>query len=213
MKELLETIKQALPRIHGWCCLEKATKFVELILEHKPELCVEIGVFGGSSLIPQAMALKQNKKGKLIGIDPWANDSALEEMISEENRQWWAKLDLEDIYKHCQDNIAIYGLKDYCSLLRAKSEDVVEQFADESIDLLHIDGNHSEALSFKDATLYLPKVKVGGIIVFDDIWWTEGDNNVTTRKAISYLLDSCDRVDLVNNDCLILKKQDSSNNS
>lgn len=206
MTELLEKIKTILPSIHGWCSFEKASKFVELILKEKPQLCVEIGVFGGSSLIPQALALK-TYEGKIVGIDPWKNEAALESMIDETHKDWWAKLNLEDIYKHCNENINKFGVKSNCTLIRDKAENVVSTFLNGSIDLLHIDGNHSEELSYKDATLYLPKVKSGGFIFFDDIYWTEGDNYATTRKAITYLLVECEKIDIVNNDCLILRKK------
>lgn len=206
MTELLEQIKTILPSIHGWCSFEKASKFVEFILKYKPQLCVEIGVFGGSSLIPQALALK-TYEGKIVGIDPWKNEAALESMIDETHKDWWAKLNLEDIYKHCNENINKYGIESNCTLIRDKAENVVSTFLDGSIDLLHIDGNHSEELSYKDATLYFPKVKSGGFIFFDDIYWTEGDNYATTRKAITYLLAGCEKIDIVNNDCLILRKK------
>jgi predicted O-methyltransferase YrrM len=202
----LNKIQQILPTIHGWCTFEKASKFYNFIIEEKPNICVEIGVFGGSSLIPQAIALKENGSGTIFGIDPWSTDAALECMIDEDNKKWWGQLDLEDIYKHCQNNVNKYELQNYCTLIKDKAENAVTRFADESIDLLHIDGNHSEDLSYKDAVLYLPKVKSGGYIFFDDIYWTEGDNHATTRKAIGYLLKSCDKVEVVNNDCLILKK-------
>jgi len=207
MDTLLDKIKFALPSIQGWCSFEKASKFAEYILQHKPELVLEIGVFGGSSYIPQAMALKENGKGVIYGIDPWTTEDALEEMTSEANREWWGKLKIEQIYTHCLSNIKNFDLQDHCKIIRDKSENVVDQFADNSIDLLHIDGNHSEALSYKDAVAYLPKVKQGGFIFFDDIWWTEGDNYVTTRKAILHLLEVCDRVEVVNNDCIILQKR------
>lgn len=206
MNDLLENVKKLLPSIHGWCNFEKAERLVRTIVETNPNLCVEIGVFGGSSLLPQGMALAYNKHGVIYGIDPWATDAALEEMIDESNKKWWGELNLEDIRIHCQKHIDKLGLGNYCRLIKAKSEDVVHQFDDGSVDILHIDGNHSEALSYKDATLYLPKVKPGGYIFFDDIWWSEGeDNQVTTRKAIVYLLETCERIDIVN-DCLILKK-------
>ena len=199
--------KKAIHGMHGWCSDEKSDKLVELIVNEKLETLCEIGVFAGKSVVPQALALKANGKGVIFGIDPWQNDAALEEMIHEDNKKWWSNLDLEDIYRHCIASLERNGVLQYCRLIRNKSENIVDQFADNSIDLLHIDGNHSEALSYKDATLYLPKVKPNGFIVFDDIWWTEEDNYVTTRKAILYLLESCDKVDIVNNDCLILKKR------
>lgn len=206
MKNILEQVKAILPSIHGWCSYEKAAKFIEIITEQKPLLCVEIGVFGGSSLIPQALALKPHA-GVVVGIDPWQNDAALESMIDETHKEWWSNLNLEQIYSHCKENITKYKVESNCQLIRDKSENVVSNFHDGSIDLLHIDGNHSEDLSYKDATLYLPKVKSGGFIFFDDIYWTEGDNYATTRKAITYLLAECEKVNIVNNDCLILRKK------
>jgi len=206
MEKIIKIVESLLPQLHGWCTLEKATKLIELIDKNKFETCVEIGVFGGASLIPQALALFNNKKGKVYGIDPWTKDCALEEMISEDHKKWWGDLDMEAIYEGCKKRIQDLNLQDYCELIRDKSENVHDKFQNESIDLLHIDGNHSESLSYKDATLYLPKVKINGYILFDDIWWTEKDNYVTTRKALIYLFEKCDKVDVINNDCLLLKK-------
>lgn len=204
--ELLEKIRTILPTIHGWCSFDKASKFVEHIIAEKPKLVVEIGVFGGSSLIPQALALKENGFGVVYGIDPWKKEAALESMIDEVHKNWWESLDLDSIYNHCEENIDKYDVRQFCKLIRDKSENVVNTFEDGSIDILHIDGNHSEDLSYKDATLYLPKVKSGGLIFFDDIYWTEGDNYATTRKAISYILSQSSKLDIVNNDCMILRK-------
>lgn len=207
IETLMTRVSQVQPSIQGWCSLEKAQALCEAILSAVPELCVEIGVFGGSSLIPQAMALKENGRGIIHGIDPWSVDAALEEMHSPENKEWWGKkVDLEGVYKHCCDNIRHCGVQDYCRLIRQKAEDVVTEFFDESIDILHIDGNHSEALSYKDATLYLPKVKRGGLIFFDDIWWADGQEEATTRKAIVFLQESCVKLRLVGKDCMILQK-------
>ncbi len=206
MEVVMDQVKKILPGIHGWCSVEKAEKLVEYITTNKAKLCVEIGVFGGSSLIPQAMALKAMEAGKVVGIDPWSVEAALEEMKQEENRTWWGgKIDLESIYQNCRSHVAYLGLNPFVQLVRDKAENVVDQFENESIDVLHIDGNHSEELSYKDATLYLPKVKKGGTIFFDDIWWTDGNPDPTTRKAILFLLERCTRVELVG-DCMILKK-------
>lgn len=206
MEETFKAIEDILPQLHGWCTIEKAKKFAQIINESKPELCVEIGVFGGASLIPQALALKANKKGKIYGIDPWTTGSALEEMIHEDHKKWWGELNLENIYQSCFQKLKQLELMNHCELIKDKSENVYNKFQNESIDLLHIDGNHSEALSYKDAVLYLPKVKKNGYIMFDDIWWTEKDNYVTTRKAIVHLLEKCDKIELINGDCMLLQK-------
>lgn len=208
---LKEKVKKILPGVHGWCSEEKANKLIDYILDENLKTIVEIGVFGGSSLLPQVFAVRMldAAKGKVYGIDPWAKDAALEEMKGKENLEWWGKLNLEEIYQHCVGNLIKYDLMSNCELIRAKSEDVVDRFENESIDLLHVDGNHSEALSYKDVTLYISKVKPGGLVVFDDIWWTEGDSVVTTRKALLFLFEHCDKIDIINNDCLVFRKKNN----
>jgi hypothetical protein len=74
-EELKAKISQALPFLEGWCSKEKACAFIDLVLQEKPQTCVEIGVFGGKSLLPVAMALKSLGQGIVIGVDPWDKKS------------------------------------------------------------------------------------------------------------------------------------------
>ena len=60
-------------QLEGWCSEQKASILVELVLKTRPEKIVEIGVFGGKSLVPMACALKENGSGKIYGIDPWSS--------------------------------------------------------------------------------------------------------------------------------------------
>jgi len=52
---------------------------------------------------------------------------------------------------------------------------------DFEIDILHIDGNHEEISSCRDVELYVPKLKTGGYLWFDDANWKE------TKKAINLI--------------------------
>ncbi len=203
-ENLLQEINAWLPKIPGWCTPAKAAAMVKVIREMKPALSVELGTFGGSSLIPQALAIKLNGTGVIHGIDPWERGAALEDMAEEANREWWGKIDLEDIYKHAAHFVEHLGLSKIATLIRARSESVAHRYAESSIDLLHIDGNHAEEPAYRDAALWFPKVKTGGYIFFDDIEWKEGEK-VTTRKALMYLLERCERIDVVG-DCMILRK-------
>lgn len=65
------------------------------------------------------------------------------------------------------------------------SEQAVLQFPDESINILHIDGNHTEQIALADAKMFLPKVKKGGYIWFDDVNWS------STNKAVQFLTENC----------------------
>jgi hypothetical protein len=70
--------------------------------------------------------------------------------------------------------------------MRMTSKESVIFFPDNSIDILHIDGNHSEDPALFDAKNWLPKVRPGGYIWFDDANWP------TTKKAVDYLLETCE---------------------
>src|ERR1700722_18034413 len=81
----------------GWCSEQKAGILIDLILRSRPETIVEIGVWGGMSLVPMAHALKMNGKGKIYGIDPWSNVASLEEMANDANKAYWGEVNHEAV--------------------------------------------------------------------------------------------------------------------
>ena len=85
--------------------------------------------------------------------------------------------------------------------MKTTSAKAVEEFEDESIDILHIDGNHTEDSAYFDAVHWLPKVKQGGYIWFDDVNWS------TTNKAVRYMKDYCTLIESrsVGNECYLFK--------
>jgi len=165
--------------IHGWCTREKALTLMNLVLQLKPSLCVELGVFGGKSLLPIALAAK-TFNSRVIGIDAWTAQASLEGTNSKENDDWWSKIDYNNMYQYTM-NIMVEN-QVQVDLWKAKSNEVVEKFEDSCIDLLHQDSNHSEEISCEEVELYCNKVRVGGYWVFDDTNWQ------TTQKAQSLLL-------------------------
>ena len=202
-----EFLKNEHKKILGWCDKDKAQKFYDIITESKAKLCVEIGVFGGSSLIPQALAMKHNNDGIVVGIDPWTHDAALEDMETDESREWWSKINLNEIYENFIRQLKNYEVDSFCKIHRDKSENVINEFKNESIDILHIDGNHCEKISYQDSVNYFPKVKKGGYIFFDDIFWSEDRKNISTEKGLNYLLQYCEKECIVGKDCVVLKKK------
>ena len=57
----------------------------------------------------------------------------------------------------------------FSTLIRASFDTAREQFEPESIDLLHIDGLHTESAVRHDVDSWLPKVRPGGIILLHDV--------------------------------------------
>ena len=173
-------------QLDGWCTESKAEKMIDLVLETEPDVIVEVGVFGGKSLLPMAVALDEIGKGIAYGIDPWTSTASAEGMDGV-NEEWWGSLDHEAIYQRLLGKINQFKLNDRVELIRATSEDAP---AIPNIDILHIDGNHSEKAAYFDATKWVPLVKPGGLVIFDDITWG------TTSKAVNWFDERCEKVAL-----------------
>lgn len=181
----------------GWCTKQKASILIDIILTTRPKKIVEIGVWGGKSLIPMAQALKV-LGGKVYGIDPWDNDASIEGVMHEGSRYFWSTVNHEEVMRKLIDHINRFELQNQIELIRATSKDAP---IIENIDVLHIDGNHSEITSYLDVTKWVPHVRKGGWIIFDDMNWTES-GMVTTSKAVQYLNEHCHKIAEIKDICL-----------
>lgn len=173
--------------LHGWCSPQKADFLIDLVLLTKPKKIVEIGVWGGKSLIPMAYALRANQQGVIYGIDPWDNNASLQYLTNEGNKAFWRYADHGAVYRDLVQKIETSDLVTQVELIPFTSE---EAPSIPEIDILHIDGNHSEETSFFDVQKWVPFVKKGGFIIFDDMTWFENDR-YTTEKAVQWLDENC----------------------
>lgn len=180
-----QNVFQAMDLLEGWCSKDKASILIDLVLALKPQVVVEIGVFGGKSLVPMAYALKSNQKGKIYGIDPWVASISATGMTPE-HAEWWSAIDHEQIMQALITKIGEFELNDFVQLMRETSQDA--HIPKLPIDLLHIDGNHSAEASYFDVTKWVPQVRSGGIIVFDDLDWD------STVNAVAWLNAHCIKV-------------------
>lgn len=174
-------------QLHGWCAEEKAGVLVDMVLKYKPETILEIGVYGGKSVVPMAYALKVNQKGIIYGIDPWDSNESVAGLLNPDNRHFWQWLDHLSIMNYLIQKIEDFDLNDQIVLIKSTSEAAAPIY---NIDILHIDGNHSDATSYIDVTKWVPFVKSGGFIIFDDMTWTENNVNSTAR-AVNWLNEHC----------------------
>lgn len=206
-EDLKSEIKSAVEGFsHGWCTVEKAIALADIIIQNKSKICVELGVYSGRSLVPQAIALRSNRSGIIYGIDPWKKENAAEGNCSDADKAWWESVDLDIIHNYCMAKIWEHGLDKWCCVIRSQShhchqlfDNVLLKRRDKIIDLIHIDGCHSEEASTRDVDLWLPRVRSGGHVVFDDVDWT------TTKKAQEMIQAVCDKVGTIGN-CAIYKK-------
>lgn len=185
-------------QIYGWCSHGKASILIDIITRKQPEKIVEIGVWGGKSLIPMAYALKALGKGKIYGIDPWDNLASIEGMEDEANKAYWGRVDHEAVLQGLIGRIDQFGLIEQVELIRATSADASPI---EDIDILHIDGNHSDGVSWIDVAKWVPLVKSGGWIIVDDISWYE-NGHFTQSKSVEWLDEHCIKIAVIPDVCV-----------
>lgn len=175
-------------RLQGWCSIEKAEAMMQEVHRLKPKVCVEVGVFGGRSLFPVALALEELGEGVVYGVDPWSPEASLAGTQDPANTAYWngKHWSYETVYSDCIRALIDMRLTATCNILRITSDQASKLFVDESVDMLHIDGNHSTEESLADLERWVPKVKPGGSIWFDDIAWE------SLKPAVSTLYRICE---------------------
>jgi hypothetical protein len=191
LKELLNEIKAD---FGGGCSFEKGYMLAWLIANFNLRSTIDIGVYRGRSLFPQALAHKRFSKGVVYGVDPWDNELARENDDKELRKaidDFLDKIDLNAISNDVNRFNVEKGFTEHCVLIRNKSEDAISQFRDWTVifDLIHIDGNHDTEMVMKDIELYLPLLAEKGFIVLDDISWDSvrpALNAVSSKYSLIY---------------------------
>ena len=160
-------IREAVPLLRGWAGkMERPYRMAELVMQERPDVVVEIGVFGGQSLIPQAMALKILGVGKIFGVDPY-NLEVIEQQLAEyDDKPMWLKQNMHTVLYDTLRSINEFGVNHHAMLIIAESCDAASLF--NTIDILHIDGAHTKEGALLDVNLYAKRVRKGGYIWMDD---------------------------------------------
>lgn len=180
MIELFQQIAEVQPKLPGWCSPEKAATLAALVIAQRPNVSLEIGIYGGSSFIPLALAHKAIGKGVVVGIEPWDKAAAIAAQTTNEDREWWANQDLEGIYQTFMANLRHLGLENVTRIIRKKSNDVEIPGA---LGLAHIDGGHNDQ-AVTDVARVAHKVEIGGYVVLDDLAWHGGGVTRASQRLV-----------------------------
>jgi cephalosporin hydroxylase len=203
VETLTNHVCTVLPSLQGWCSKEKALNFMELVLEEKPKICVEIGVFGGSSIFPVASALKFLEQGVVIGIDPWDKLECLKNLTLKEDEkhiEWWGKVPMDTVYQSYLSMLRRFGLDKYCKTIKKTAENAASEI--QEIDILYLDAIYSEESALGILKLYMPKVRSGGYVWINDAY---GEKTVL---GCDLILESCDFIkEIDGGNCLLFKKR------
>jgi outer membrane murein-binding lipoprotein Lpp len=119
-------------------------------------LLVELGTHWGESYFGFCQAIAENQLPCVTyAVDTWTG---------EQQSGFYDETVYKDVAAYNETNY-----KDFSYLVRSLFDSALPQFADESIDILHIDGLHTFEAVSHDFYSWLPKVKPGGIVLLHDI--------------------------------------------
>jgi hypothetical protein len=137
----------------------------DLVDSLRPALLVELGVQYGDSYFGFCQAIKETGTGcTCYAVDTWSGDAH-------------AGFYGDDVFHEVQSyNDEHY--KSFSYLMRAPFDQALSHFSSESIDLLHIDGFHTYEAAKHDLEGWLPKVKLGGIVLMHDVAARRADYGV-----------------------------------
>lgn len=146
------------------CTKEEAA---ELRLEpSEKRQVVEIGVYEGASSCFWSDFYLSHPESRLISIDPFTGSSEHHE--NPENYPELAEIELT-----ARGNIAKSDNAAKVEIIKGYSWDVFPELnrrnnGEAWIDVLYIDGAHDSNSVARDTTLFVPMVKSGGVVIFDD---------------------------------------------
>ena len=128
----------------------------DLVAQLKPRRLVELGTDRGESYFAFCQSALENQTGsRCCAIDHWRGDP---------HAGSYDETTFHAVEAH---NRAQYAL--FSTLVRSTFDDAQDRFEPESIDLLHIDGHHSETEARHDVETWLPKLRPGGILLMHDV--------------------------------------------
>lgn len=180
--KILDELSGANGAITGWCEEAKALDLAAMVLALHPKVVVELGVWGGRSFIPMALACKHVGTGVVIGIDPWSPEASAEGYDTV-NADWWSKQPHEQVYRGFVDHLTRLDLLGCTAIRRVKSDDAE---VPPVVDALHVDAQHC-AHAIRDVKRFAPAVRIGGIVCMDDLEWTT--NGIAhVKQAVAELL-------------------------
>jgi len=128
------------------------------------KLTVEIGTFAGENAVIMSEYFK-----KVYTIDPWQNGYDQNDLAS--------SIDFNEVEKTFKNRtININNIIH----IKKTGEEALNDFENESLDFVYIDGNHQEAAVIKDINSWRLKVKKNGIIAGHDLSWSSVQNAIAS---------------------------------
>lgn len=126
-----------------------------VIREVSPRIFVELGTHTGASYFAFCQSVSETRLStECYAVDTWRGD--------EHAGQYGEEIFIQVSAHNCEH------YSGFSHLLRMSFDDAANCFADESIELLHIDGLHTYEAVRHDFETWLPKLAPGAVVLFHD---------------------------------------------
>jgi len=165
--------------------------------------CAEIGTWRGDFA---AVILEHRRPQCLYLVDPWEHRAEGEyEQASYGGRMEGGQQALEEMYESVVERFSAEIEAGRVQVLRRRSTDAAATFADESLDWVYIDGDHSYEGVKADLEAYFRTVKPGGLLAGDDYghvgsWFEDG-----VTRAVDEFAERCSDLQIIGTQ-FVLKK-------
>lgn len=150
------TLQAAPAGVPGW--FHHGQKILELVEQHRPKVCVELGTWLGASAVPVARLI-QRWGGTLTCVDTWSGEL---------NTDGGSLPDKAPVMLFGAARALVEaGVGANVRLVPAMTGAAASVWS-EPIDFLYIDADHSYLGVWTDLVGWVPHVRSGGLIVGDD---------------------------------------------
>jgi hypothetical protein len=137
-------------------------------LADKEIKCLQIGAYTGDATKWMVENILKQPHSFLVDVDTWeGSDEAVHH-----NMDW------KDVYKTYTDKNATAIFNQQVVVMQMTSDRYFAGIGEEQIfDFIYVDGDHTAFAVLRDGSNAYDKLKVGGILAFDDYTWSIGKGN------------------------------------
>jgi predicted O-methyltransferase YrrM len=153
-------LSSAISGIDGWLRLDEAWMLYEYarsLPRRRAVTVVEIGSWKGRSTVALALGVRAGGSGLVFAVDPHAGG--------------WEHLEVRretDTYSAFLNNIRVAGVDRIVKPLRMTSSSARNHFANNSVDMLFVDGSHKYEDVLRDIEDWRSALREGAVVAFND---------------------------------------------
>jgi Methyltransferase domain len=167
-------------------------------------VCAEVGTWRGDFA---AVILRERNPRRLFLVDPWEHRGEWAyEQASYGGRMDGGQRALDEMHAGVLERFAAEIEEQRVTVLRQRSTDAAAGLADESLDWVYIDGDHSYEGVRDDLEAFHRTVKPGGLIAGDDYghvgsWFEDG-----VTRAVDEFKSRCAGLEVIGTQFVLRKR-------